>query len=67
MSGIDYKYSLETLIAPTSGVEVLEQASDLDAHVSSEAVVYLLVHSAPDDEILVSISSYHATCQLTEN
>jgi len=38
-----------------SGVQVLEKDEDLEKHVASDDVLYLLLHSSDDNHILVRL------------
>jgi len=37
------------------GVQVLEKDGDLDEHIAAEDVVYLLLHQASEEAIVVSV------------
>ena len=58
----------EVTHALSRGVQVLENDSDLDAHIAKEEVVYLLLHQSNDQAIVVSsVSSVLVTSMLTSS
>lgn len=49
-----------------SGVQVLEKDGDLEKHVASDDVLYLLLHSSDDSHILVRLLM-RFTCHKSTN
>lgn len=54
--GFEYAMNFEVvLIVNFRGVQVLAEPADLDKYIAEEEVLYLLLHSPSDTEILVRL------------